>query len=257
MNSLMNMIRALGGFFIACGWLVLAAAAPSDVQAQPQPAPARTAANCGKGPVSTNAILNGIGNGQFAHLVACGVSVDSPILVDGERVTPLQFAASLGRVEIVREVLDAGADPNGSGSTKLPPLDIALGASKFAAAHELLARGARADYVLPELGLTSLMSMAFVHDFNTDAESLATTLLARGAPLDATDRSGDTALHHAARTGKARYVRLLLEAGANRCAVNRKGKRPVDVPRRNGEDVVALLQGPCPAAAPASGAASR
>lgn len=251
------MPRALGAFFVACSWLVLAAAMPVAVQAEQQAGPGRTAAACGKGPISTNAILNGISRGQFGRLVACGVPVDGPLRVDGEFVTPLQFAAFLGRVETVREVLDAGANPNDTGRAGLPPLDIALGSSKFAVAHELLARGARADYVQAELGLTSLMGMAFVHDFNAEAESLTHTLLARGAPLNATDRSGNTALHHAARTGKPRYVRLLLDAGADRCAVNRKGERPANVPRRNAEEIVPMLQGPCPAAAPASGAASR
>ena len=253
----MNISRALGGFFVACSWLVLTAAMPFTVQAGPQGGSGQTAPACGKGPIATSAILNGISNGQFARLVACGVPVDGPLLVDGEFITPLQFAASVGRVDSVRAVLDAGANPNDLGSAKLPPLDIALGGSKFAVAHELLARGARADYALPEFGLTSLMSMAFVHDFSAEAETLARTLLARGAPLNATDRSGDTALHHAARTGKARYVRLLLQAGADRCAVNRKGQRPADVPRRNAEEIVRLLQDHCPAAAPASGAASR
>lgn len=253
----MNIPRALGGFLVCCIWPVLAAAMPPAVPAEQQAGSGQTAADCGRGPIATSAILNGISRGQFARLVACGVPVDGPLLVDGESVTPLQFAAVLGRVDIVREVLDAGANPDDAGRTKLPPLDIALGGSKFAVAHELLARGARADYVLPDLGLTSLMSLAFVHDFNAEAESLGRSLLERGAAPNAADRAGDTALHHAARTGKARYVQLLVKAGADRCAVNRKGQRPADVPRRNAEEIVPLLQGPCPAAAPASGAASR
>ena len=204
-------------------------------------------------------VFDAISNGQIARLVSCGLPIDGALLLQGQSTTPLQYAAATGRAELVAQVLDAGADPNHAGADAegLVPLEFALSGAHFEAAQLLLARGARADHALPNTGLTPLMSLAFVHDFHAKAESLAQALLQRGGQPNAIDRSGDTALHHAARTGKTRYVRLLVKAGADRCAVNRKGQRPADVPRRNAEEIVRLLQDHCPAAAPASGAASR
>jgi ankyrin repeat protein len=42
------------------------------------------------------------------------------------RATPLQYAASWGRVEAVRALLKAGADPNLTNKANLSPLDSAL-----------------------------------------------------------------------------------------------------------------------------------
>lgn len=236
----MNLRRALLPIAIGC-----CLAAPGL-----QPALAREALHCETPPVATATVLNAIGDGQIARLVACGLAVNEALPIGGQHVTPLQLVAAMGRADLVRQVLDAGADPNAVGATDQVPLDLTLSTAHYDAAQVLLARGARADYVSG--GMTALMSLSFIASFNADTEALFHALLRHGARLAATTPKGDTALHFAARNGNVRYVRLLLAAGADRCAFNGKGERPMDLPRRNAEQVTEVLQGPCTVAAAAS-----
>jgi len=59
-------------------------------------------------------------------------------------------------------------------------------------------------------------------------------LLDRGAAIDAPNKTGFTALHHAAEAGSGEVVDLLLASGANRTLVNQNGERAAAVARRNG-----------------------
>ena len=47
-----------------------------------------------------------------------------------------------------------------------------------------------------------------------------------GAPLDATDRYGNTALHGAGRCGRAEAFKLLLARGADAEQLNERGRPP-------------------------------
>lgn len=59
-------------------------------------------------------------------------------------------------------------------------------------------------------------------------------LIAAGADLDLTDRSGDTALHHAAHKGSARIVQVLVGAGADRAGTDKYGDTAFDIGKRKG-----------------------
>jgi len=60
-------------------------------------------------------------------------------------------------------------------------------------------------------------------------------LLAHGAPLEARNRTGFTALHHAAEAGSL--------AAADRNTVNEAGRKPVETARLEGhEEMARLLQ---------------
>jgi CubicO group peptidase (beta-lactamase class C family) len=64
-------------------------------------------------------------------------------------------------------------------------------------------------------------------------------LLERGAAIDATNKTGFTALHHAAEAGSGEVIDLLLASGANRTLVNQNGERAADVARRRGFAILA------------------
>lgn len=72
-------------------------------------------------------------------------------------------------------------------------------------------------------GTTPLMTAVSLgrHDLIED-------LLARGAPVDATDVAGGTALHHAAHAGDEVACDLLLAAGADPTARDGLGRSPAD-----------------------------
>lgn len=196
-------------------------------------------------PVSSAAVLDAIGNGNFAVLVDCGLPPNGPIPVDGQPVTPLQFAASLGKPDVVAQVVRAGADPNfgGMDEPKLPPLEIALSRGKYDAAKTLIKFRARADYSLADTGTTALMTMSFDRTRPEAVRDMAKHLVASGSQVNAVDAKGNTPLHWAARSANSSYVAVLLDLQANACLKNTKGEQPSAV--AGGAELSALLEQAC------------
>jgi Ankyrin repeats (many copies)/Ankyrin repeat len=112
--------------------------------------------------------------------------------------TALHLAAAGYRVEIVRRLLAAGADPNGAGNHRRSgPLHYA------------------AD--------------GFITGPEWDAKRQVKTisvLLEAGADIQAQDKNGAAPLHRAVRTRCAAAVRYLLQAGADPMLRNHSGSTP-------------------------------
>ena len=66
-------------------------------------------------------------------------------------------------------------------------------------------------------------------------------LLAMGAPIEAENRTGFSALHHAAEAGSMEAARALLAAGADPLHANKAGSTPAVTARAQGNDEVAAL----------------
>ena len=66
-------------------------------------------------------------------------------------------------------------------------------------------------------------------------------LLAMGAPIEAENRTGFSALHHAAEAGSMDAARVLLAAGADPMHANKGGQTPAVTARAQGNDEVAAL----------------
>lgn len=130
--------------------------------------------------------------GKLCHWIYAGDSV-------------LHLAAAGYRVEIVRVLLKAGADPNTIG--------------KF--------RNATPLHYATDSG-------AGLRTWN-DAKQVETVrcLLEAGAKIDAQDKNGATPLHRAVRTRGAAAVRFLLEAGANPLVRNKPGSMPFHLAVQN------------------------
>eukprot|EP01047_Picozoa_sp_COSAG01_P051082 COSAG01_NODE_5229_length_4399_cov_36.514419_3_plen_399_part_00 len=143
-------------------------------------------------------------------------------------VAALQFAASIGDIAAMGQLLDGGADPNalvalGVEDPTLPgqkmrmtALTTALGYKQDAAVQLLLERGADPSLAV-STGLTPLI-LAAIHG-NVAAVQL---LLAQKVALDCVCRlSGGTAFHYACSGGHADVVEALLRAG---CDTTMRGK---------------------------------
>lgn len=114
-------------------------------------------------------------------LAQAGFKVSDSLRDDIDRAlsnstTPLMYAARVGDVEVVNELLARGADPA----------------------------------VMNSDGNGALWFACFA-----DSEECVTALIKAGAPLDSQNVNGATALIYCASAGKAPLVHLLLEAGAN------------------------------------------
>jgi uncharacterized protein len=68
-------------------------------------------------------------------------------------------------------------------------------------------------------------------------------LLDRGAPIEATNLTGFTALHHAAEAGSLEAAEVLIARGANPGTTNRQGMTPIETAREQGHPtLVAALE---------------
>jgi ankyrin repeat protein len=136
-------------------------------------------------------------------------------------------AAALGRVERVRELVDA--DPE-LARAYAPDGFHALGLAAFFRQPEvvrlLLARGAHVDAVArnAQVRTTALQAAAA----SGDNES-ARLLLVAGADVDVAQPGGFTALHAAAANGNRELVELLLERGADAHARLDDGRTAADL----------------------------
>ena len=107
--------------------------------------------------------------------------------------TPLSFAASKGSLEIVKLLLQAGANPNQGGL--VCPLHRAVVGEYSDVVRMLIEAGADIDYP-DDFGMTALINAAVIDNLN-----IAQILVDAGANVNATENTGKTALVKAAECG--------------------------------------------------------
>jgi cytochrome c len=140
-----------------------------------------------------------------AAAAACALLV-GPSIAHGDQLIE---AAERGDVELVRQLVDGGADLNMQGESGAA-LHRALARRHVEVVALLVARGADVNAANPMLG-TPLHVAA-----GTGNETMVLQLVERGAGLNvARESDGYTPLHVAAQAGRAKVVRLLLDRGAD------------------------------------------
>lgn len=203
--------------------------------------------------------------GNLLRLVAGGnetvvqASLDSgadvaAVDADGDGV--LRYALGTGNLEILKLLLDRGADPNApsTSASMRPDVRIIHAFSEGGwddGVKMLVSRGAAID-ATGVGGVTSLMLAAGI-----GSESTVSTLFALGADIDKVDDDGDSALFYAASNGQVATVRKLLDLGATpdarpgssgysaltiaAHAGSPVGRRPADIPASSFTNIVVAL----------------
>ncbi len=178
------------------------------------------------------------GSELVSLLLQNGANVD---FTDSKGVTPLMKAVNVGKENIVRMLLDHGANPN-LAVGKLTPLSLAVKKGHYRVVKVLLEKEAEVEKktggVTPlsqavregehavvrtlldvgkadanattTYGLTPLIIAA-----RKGLYSIAQTLLSGGANVDGTDKDGMTPLMYAVKHGHTDVVRMLLDKGAD------------------------------------------
>jgi len=143
--------------------------------------------------------------------------------------TPLMRATIAGDVELVRDLLDKGADANIT-SMGLTPFLIAAGVGTGGRGTGLAS--ATSTGFPPS---TAIMDLLIAHgaDINAKVTGMLTYSLRISRAPASTE--GMTALHVAAQKGRAEEVRYLLEKGAKTDVLDAGGHKPLDLIGTGGE----------------------
>jgi ankyrin repeat protein len=156
----------------------------------------------------------------------------------GAGATPLMRAAKSGDGDLIRLLLDAGADPKKTLANHTTAVMLAAGMTWRDGGGAFPTRDRATDErTLDTLGL----------------------LLAHGVDINAVNDAGETALHGSVQRGSPAIIRYLAAHGAKLDARNKQGRTPLDAAlnrRERGPAVEALRQLGGQGSAPAEGGAA-
>ncbi len=145
-----------------------------------------------------------------------GAPLNRGIDVDDAPTSLLVMAIRKGHFEMYKFLANKGANLNGLKDGYVPII-VAIEENKNEIVQELLKR--KLDINRAFTGVTPLMTAAR----KADPEILK-AILAKKPKLEKADENGETALFYAAASGCADCVEILLKAGANKNAKNKKGE---------------------------------
>ena len=149
------------------------------------------------------------------------------------------IAIEKGRVELVKIMLDAGADVNLATLEQITPLIAAAYAGNPQIVEMLLAKRPRLEEQ------DRMHKSALVYAAGMGHRQVVAQLLAAGATIDAAYVDGLTPLMWAAGQGHPQTVKLLLDSGANPTLKDERGLTALDIARQNQQQaVVDLLNAP-------------
>jgi ankyrin repeat protein len=135
--------------------------------------------------------------------------------------TPLHQASDRGHVQVVRALLEDGADITAKNEDKLTPLHRASRSGQEAVVRILLEQGADA-------AAWDKNRMTPLHWASSRGHVEATRiLLGRSKDAAAQDKNGWTSLHWAAFEGRVAIVHILLEHGVDATIMDKAGRTPL------------------------------
>lgn len=186
---------------------------------------------------------------QAAAAIAAGLGHEryfDPTFGVNEWYCPIHAAAGEGRIAILNQLLEAGADPNQVDSDGKTPIMWIVGgyndgreAGLVACLRRLADAGANLEATYGRLGETALHKAAG-HANST----LVRELIALGADVNARRADGNTPLHQACVAGlrdPEPVLRMLLAAGAHPTLANDASKTPRDLALEEGRTELAEL----------------
>jgi ankyrin repeat protein len=165
-------------------------------------------------------------NNKVVELVQSDKSILSK--EDDKGQTPLVLASIYTREEMIRYMLEAGADPNLAETKGGTPLTEAAYKGYLPIVELLLKHGAKAD--LPGVNGWTPLHFAVKQNFYP----VAKLLINRGADVNKQNDNGSTPLHIASSNGGTAIARLLLTHGANPNLQDKKGATPLMIAASGG-----------------------
>ena len=171
---------------------------------------------------------------RVRQLIQDGQDVNSTIHDRLGTTTPLICAAEQGYVDVVHELIGAGADVNAKGNITQTALHWASYNGHSSVVTSLIAAGANLNEQDVD-GMTPLMVAAGRGHAQVELE-----LIRGGADVNAKDNSKRTALHMASWWDHSSVVTMLIQAGANVNDQDMLGMTPLMVAAEQGRKQVVL-----------------
>lgn len=169
-----------------------------------------------------------------SHLDVCDLLIrrGAEVRIPGGML--LRFAVWRGNSDIVRLLLEAGANPSESGLT-----DWATNETFAALAYE---HGYKFDIDMPNwIGFPALVDESRGNHNMPDDPIRVIALLDKGANVNVTDHKRKTALHRAAQAGFQKITKVLIARGAKLDAQDENGETPLFDAVRSAREATARL----------------
>jgi len=146
-------------------------------------------------------------------------------------MTALMEAAAAGHIEVLRVLINAGANANDINRDGKSAIGLAAECQNWDCANRLLLNGAEFEYVETEDndGRTELMNAVRENDLDA-----VTFLLDVDANLDVQEMHGKTAVMFAVEEMRPNELRALAEAGANLKLKNNDGRTALSLAKKLG-----------------------
>ena len=176
-----------------------------------------------------------------ANLLYRHGAVVNIIVQDYQKQTPLLMATGSGCVDVMRWLLDHGADADARNALNHTPLHFAMFNTHFEAIQVLLHHGVDIDLqnILGETPLYSFLKRASLS--SEEMVDRVRWLLEHGTDTNIPDFDHSTALHLASSSGWAEVVQLLLSYGAKVDEKDQQGRTPFQLATSNGHNATAKL----------------
>jgi ankyrin repeat protein len=146
--------------------------------------------------------------------------------------SPLHFAVSYGKIEVVDFLLRAGSDLEARSEYGWTPLSFAVADGYKDILGLLIAAGANLNARNSRLYTPLMMA---TDSNNLEVVEYLISMAQQGLDLHATDTQGRTALHHAVKNDNFEAAELLLEAGLDITHVDNWGTTPIQITLFNHE----------------------
>ncbi len=170
------------------------------------------------------AIRNGKSN-EVEQLIKTELLVNAKDAITGK--TTLHCAASRGHAELVKLLIDAGADVHAKDPSSWTALARAAQKGHVDAMKQLIAAKANVD-------VRGIGGWTILHDIVTSENTeAARVLIEAGAHVNAKSTMGTTVLKKAVESGHPEMVKLLIQAGANVHARNKNSSTLLHIASAN------------------------
>jgi uncharacterized protein len=155
--------------------------------------------------------------------------------------SPVEAAVTAGSATDVNAAITEGAAVDERGDLGLTPLQLAALQGKLDVVKVLVNKGANVNARSTFNGETALMKAVM-----TDHREIVRYLLDHGAQVDVKDNNGSTALFHAAYFNRLQSLELLIARGADRTIINNRGETALVAAEKVGSKATAerLRRGP-------------